>query len=195
MNVTRTGKFENGKFVYYPPLTKAEIAADKQRFAEMCQARRGPALNGTDRAFLEGDVIHHGLQHLRKEDALKHVEMARKAGIDITGKVYKSGLSDQRGPADPMAWVGSRDDVINACIVNKKRCRGSVTYQGPELPPEPDCPLSEKVIRDISNEYVAANPDLSRKPHELREMVIEKHGAPAHGKKKKKGNYDQTPDP
>lgn len=179
MIITRTAKFIDGKMVYDPPLTKAEKAADANRFAEMVSTRKAPGLNGTDRAFLEGDVIHHGLQNQAPFMREHMVEQARKAGINITGKVYKSGLADQRGPADPMAWVGGTDDVLAACKAKNLNCRGSVNHKGHELPPKPDVLLAESLIKEQAAEYVAQNPEWKRKPEELRQMIIEKHGTPS----------------
>lgn len=197
MIITRTAKFIGGKMVYDPPLTDAEKAADAKRFTEMVSTRRAPGLNGTDRAFLEGDVIHHGLQDKTPAMARHMVKKAREAGINITGKVYKSSLADQRGAADPMAWVGGTDDVLAACKAKNLICRGSVNYEGTPPPPTPDCPLSDRIIKETARSYIAADPTWASKPHELCEMIIDKHGAPAKGRspQKPKQDFSHIPDP
>lgn len=179
MIITRTAKFIDGKMVYDPPLTKAEKAADAKRFAEMVSTRRAPGLNGTDRAFLEGDVIHHGLNNQAPFLQEQMVSQARKAGINITGKVYKAGLADQRGAADPQAWVSGIDDVLAVCKAKNLNCRGAVNHKAHEVPPKPDVPLAEKLIQEQAAEYVAKDPSWKKKPQELRQMIIDKHGSPS----------------
>lgn len=198
MIITRTAKFIDGKMVYDPPLTAAEKAADAARFKEMVSTRRAPGLNGTDRAFLEGDVIHHGLAGKTPAMQAHMVKKAREAGINITGKVFKGALADQRGAGDPMAWVGGTDDVIAACKAKNLVCRGSVNYDdGYQPPPPADVPLSDKIIKETAQEYLAADPTWARKPRELREMIIDKHGAPAKGRspRKPKQDFSHIPDP
>lgn len=185
MIVTRTAKFIGGKMVYDPPLTAAEKAADAKRFAEMVETRQAPGLNGTDRAFLEGDVINHGLSNQAPFMREQMVLQAKKAGINITGKVYKSSLADQRGAADPMAWVGGVDDVLTACKAKNLNCRGSVNHRAREMPPKADVPLAENLIREQAAEYVQKDPSWKDKPGELRQMIIEKHGAPSKFKRPK----------
>jgi hypothetical protein len=197
MKITRTATLVGGVMVYDPPYTDEELRAQALSFQEMLKSRRAPVMKGSDRAFLEGDVIHHGLQGIRRDMAEHMVAEARRAGINITGKVYKGGLADQRGPADPEAWVGSTDDVLAVCKRKKLRCNGIVHYEPPPAPPPPDVPLAPHIVEDLAREYIAEDPDLSRKPiQEIREMVIDKHGTPSKFRNPpKKKSYDDVPDP
>lgn len=177
MNVTRTAKFENGKLVYDPPYTPAELKADKQRFAEMCAIKQAPGAYGTDRAYMEGAVLNHGFE--RGDLMADHyIATAKRAGINIQGKVYRGGLGK---PDDPLAWVGGRDDAIAAAKAkNLNLHQGStLVHKAVEMPPTPDVPLAPKIIQRFAKRYVNEDPNWVRKPQELKEMIVAKHGASA----------------
>ena len=177
--ITRIAKFVNGKCIYDPPFTPEEEAENRRKFVEMCQARRAPMMKGSDRAYLEGQVINHGLGDSPRWLADRYVAQAKRAGIDITGKIYRSGLADGRGPADPEAWVGSGDDFLGVCKRRHKSAVGLLNYQA-EPQPEPETvPLSEQAISELVPRYLAEDPDWARKPRELREHIVDRHGAPA----------------
>lgn len=194
MNITRTGKFVNGKLVYDPPFTMEERRKQEQEFVEMCRSRRAPMMKGSDRALLEGDIIHHGLQGHTDVMQEHMVKVARKAGINITGKVYKSGLADQRGPADPEAWVSSVDEIRDVCKRRNRHCRGIVENVGHEVAPTPDVPLSDDLIRESVPEFLKTNPELARDPEGLRHAIIEKHG-PQKKRKREFKNIHNCPAP
>lgn len=196
MIITRTAKFVNGKLVYDPPLSGAEKAEDARRFAEMVQCRRGPAYNGSDRTFMEGDVLGHGLADMPMPIQEHFISEAKRAGISIAGKVYKGGLADQRGPRDPGAWVGGQDDVLAVAKARDLVVRGTnVQYDSGSQPiPKPAKPLSDKLVAEFSEKYIAADPKWKAKPQELKEMVIDTHGAPANERaKKRKSTWTPPP--
>jgi hypothetical protein len=186
MNITRTAKFENGKIVYDPPFGPEEAEMDKLRFQSIVDSRQAPGTRWSDRAYMEGEVLNNGLGDHPREMAEAMVEQAKKAGINITGKVYKGGLADDRGAGDPRAWVGSADEALQVCRDRNLNITGGVEYQGHAVDREPDTPLSDTLVENIINDYTTKDPQLKRKPkQELREMVISKHGAPARGKTKR----------
>lgn len=176
----RTCKLVNGEFVYDPPYTPEELEAHKARFADMCESHVAPGGHGTDRSLMDcSSVINHGLTGPTFLQEYT-VNRARAAGINITGKVYKSGLADYRGPACPDAWISSVSDVHAVAERRNLTVQGMVNHKGREVPPKPDKPLSERLIREISGRYLAADPKWRERPkQELREMVVAQHGAPA----------------
>lgn len=90
--------------------------------AEMLAFQQGPALM-TDAVFLQGHC--NGNQFEGQEYVGNHHKMmAREAGVDVTGKVYLSGLAAY--PGDPRAWVSGRGDVKKLCEERNWSCEGSV---------------------------------------------------------------------
>lgn len=194
----RTCKTINGKLVWDPPFTKAEEAANRRKFAEMCETRTAPNLNGVNENYLRGQVIHHGIGHLPMFMQQQIIGQAKAAGIDITGKVYRAGLADRRGSADPEAWVSDTGDVLAVCKRRNLSAEGIVNHKGHAVHTE-DVPLADGIIKGLAREYVAKDPKLAKDPHELREMIVEKHGAPANKRSKgnigKRHNIDAIPHP
>lgn len=185
MNITRTAKFVNGKMVYDPPYTAEELRLQKQKFAEMCQARRAPMMGGSERALMEGDVLNHGLSGEHPGVAAQYIAKAKYAGIDITGKVYKGGLADGRGPGDPDAWVSGVDDVLRVAKKKNKNLTGVINYRAVEMPPPPDVPLSDQAIAEIAPVYLQRHPDFKGDIRDLKAAVTEEHGAPVRKQKKR----------
>lgn len=179
MNITRTARIENGKLVWDRPYTLEEKRENEQRFLDMTRSKIAPGTGGTDRAFLQGHVLNHNLQDMPVWMQQNYVTRARKAGINITGKVYKSGLADKRGPADPRAWVSDLNDVRHVCEDRSLYCEGSFHHTPEQPPPTPDCPLADSAIAECAMDYLAEDPSWALKPQELKEMIVEKHGAPA----------------
>lgn len=179
----RTLKKIDGKLVWDPPYTAAELKAKRELFGQMCRSRIAPGGTGTDRTFMnDRDVRHHGLNdRMPPWMAEIYVRQAKQAGINITGKVYKGSLADGRGPACPDAWVGGTDDVLAVARKRNLKVEGIVNYDsGYDPPPEPDCPMAEDLLMDKARQKIAADPKWKEKPfQELREAVIDEHGAPA----------------
>jgi hypothetical protein len=85
-----------------------------------------PPMSNTDREFLEGHC--NGSQFGGSPamgDAYKSI--ATSAGVDVTGKVYLSGLAEY--PGDPRAWVSGRGDVAKVCEERGWNCQGSVNVK------------------------------------------------------------------
>lgn len=188
MKITRTAQMVNGKLIWEPPFSQAELESRRISFGEMCQNGTPPASMGTDRAFLQGRQDNHGLGDLPKWMQDSVLAKAKAAGIDISGKVYSPGFSrrGKGGGSDPMAWVSDTHDMLSRAKKLNLNISGVVNYQGEEMPPPPDVPLSEKLIKANMQEYIAKEPEKARDLRELREEVIHKHGAPARKKATKK---------
>ncbi len=187
MNITRTARYQNGKMVYDPPFTPEELERDKLRFSTIVESRRAPGARWTDRAYMEGESLNHGLGDHPPFLAEQIISQAKQAGVVIAGKVYKGGLADDRGPADPRAWVSSSGEALQVCRDRNLNITGGVEYQGHAVDPEPDVPLADDIVESLTRDYFEKDPSLKRKPKQaMREMIIEKHGAPARGKVKRK---------
>lgn len=190
MNITRTAKFVDGKLVYDPPYTEEELAAQRERFDEMCATRTGPQFLGSEKAFLaDVDFRNHGLGDHPEWLQKIIIEKARAAGVNTEGKRYYGGLArDNLGVADPEAWCASQQDVIDcvkrrnkpgsALSVKSGAGTGGVNFQGLKCPPPPDVALSDKLVREEMQKRVNADPGLALKDQrELREQVIDEHGS------------------
>lgn len=153
--------------------------------ALMFALKSPPGAKGTDRAFFEG-CGHASTLGIKDPwmDRVAHKE-AREAGIATSGKTYKSGLADGRMWRDPLAWVGSADDVKKVCELRGYSCRGAVNYRNTrQVEPAPDVPLAPDIIAEFAQQKIAADPDIARKmsARELTEKIIHEHGSPARGK-------------
>lgn len=171
MKRTTIGKITNGKYV------SESVATDPRRLAEMLASKTAPGTRGTDRTFMEDrhDPIPGAPDWLVK-DMLKQ---AHAAGVVTTGKTYKGFLADWRGHRDPEAWVTGVDDVKRVARNRNKHLTGAIEHTAVEMPPVPDIRLAEDIVQRKMRQYAKTEPKLARKPRELREMVIEKHGAKA----------------
>lgn len=95
------------------------------RMAEMF-ALQTPPMSKSDREFLEGHCNGNqfeGQEYIGDWYAAK----AKAAGVDITGKVYMSGLALE--PGDPAAWVGGRGDVERVARERGMTVSGMVDYK------------------------------------------------------------------
>jgi hypothetical protein len=190
----------NGKLVWDPPYTAAELKQKNALFQDMVQSQIPPGYSGQlDRRFIEGRVRDHGIGHLPLAMQRSFIERAKRAGIDITGKVYATGLADGRGPATPEAWVGGIDDYKATLIKQGKSCHGLLNITAPAPEQGPDVELADDIVVELAEEYVKENPKLLRDPVELKEMIVEKHGAPAQRRAKPKfrcrQDIDRIPEP
>lgn len=148
---------------------------ESHAMAEMLAARRPPNLNGTDTAFWRGKMLNNGLEDNFMGERMR--KLARKAGIDIAGKVYMGQLADTRGAEDPKAWVSDTGDIKKLCETNGWGCEGSVRVKGAEPPPPTQVRMAEDLIAEKAAEILRQNPDRAKNLMELREEIIEKHGS------------------
>lgn len=153
-------------------------AGESPKMAEMLAARMPPGTKGTNRTFLQGS--HNPCPGLDDRETSLYVAMAKKAGIDVAGKIYKGSMAKVGlGPLDPRAWVSGTEDVLATCKARGEWCRGAVNYTPPQKPPPPDIPLAEDIVRrEVANEAMAAKA-VGKKPdlRALREKVIAEKGA------------------
>lgn len=144
------------------------------RWAEMCALQQPPGVKGTDRAWMQGRYNNQQLDQMPPDHARNVVTLARRAGVNPTGKYYASGLADHRGPADPKAWVDSVSDVKRVAQERNLTVTGAVEHKGIEMPRPKSKPLSERLTREMMAVERRRHPTM--KKGELREMVVAKYG-------------------
>lgn len=153
-------------------------------FAEMCALQQPFGLSGTDGAFLEGHC--RGSQFERNPDiGDAYAAEAKRQGVNIVGKVYKSGLA--RYPGDPRAWISDLSDVRRICEEDNLGCQGS--YNRTPVrgihDPGPDKPYS--VAPDLVAQHVAerasllGDKGLASDPEFKSRVAKELAGNPDHG--------------
>lgn len=143
------------------------------RWCEMCVLQQPPGTMGTDRAFMQHRYNNQQLDAMPPDHARNIVAMAKRAGINPTGKYYSSALADSRGPADPGAWVDSTADVVRVARSRNLTVSGAVEHKGIPVAPTRK-PLNERLTRELMRKEKASHPNMKR--GELREMVINKYG-------------------
>jgi len=145
-----------------------------ERWALMCALQQPPGLKGTDSSFMTGRMNNQQLDDMPKDHAQNIVTLAKRAGINVSGKYYASGLADKRGVADPRAWVSSADDIRRVAIERNLSVTGAVEHKGiPEDRPQSK-PLSERLTRELMQRERKHHPNM--KAGELREMVVSRFG-------------------
>ena len=130
----------------------------------------------TDTRFLAQRVSDpFGGDELSRRQALAK---ARAAGVNTEGKVYISGLGDER--FDPRNWVESRDDIRRQCERTGRSCQGQVNVKArePEVSPneEPyrvaDDIIEAEAQSRVEESGVTLSPqEMARLKDEIREQV------------------------
>lgn len=143
------------------------------KWCEMCALQQPPGVKGTDRAWMQDRLNNQQFDRMPKDHAQSIVTLAKRAGINPSGKFYSSGLADHRGPADPMAWVDSTADVKRVAEIRNLTVSGAVEHQGIPVPPK-RTPLSERLTKEMMRVERKRHPTM--KKGELREMVVAKYG-------------------
>jgi len=144
------------------------------KWAEMCALRQPPGAIGTDRGYMEGRLNNQQLDNMPAYQARNVVELARRAGISVSGKYYAASLADKRGPADPRAGVDSTGDVKRVAMERNLNVEGAVKHKAIPMPRPKSKPLSERLTKEMMRVERANHPKM--KSGELREYVISKYG-------------------
>ena len=143
------------------------------RMAEMFALQSPPGVRGTDRAFMQSRYNNEQFNEMPPDHARNMITLAKRAGINPSGKYYCAGLADKRGPADPAAWVDSVGDVKRVAQARNLTVRGAVEHQGHEVAPAAPKALSDNLTREMMRVEKQRNPTM--KKGELREMVLAKY--------------------
>lgn len=117
---------ETPKVPDYDELVNAGMSPN---LAGILASRTPPGSMGTDRALMDGRLNNQQLDLLPPKRAQELVNAAKKAGIDINGKMYCGGLADSRGPSDPGAWVDSVGDVKRVAQQRDLSVSGAVNFK------------------------------------------------------------------
>lgn len=145
-----------------------------ERWASMCALQQPPGVKGTDRAFMQGRMNNQQLDQMPVDHARNIVTLAKRAGINVSGKYYAGGLADGRGPADPRAWVSGSDDIKRVAMERNLTVSGAVDHKGMPMDRPKSKPLSERLTKELMRQERKNNPGM--KAGELREMVVSKYG-------------------
>lgn len=149
-------------------------------FAAMCAMRTPAGARYSDRAMDAG--IHSLMGKIHPKNRKKIFEQAKKAGINVAGKVYNGSLGK---PNNPLAWVTCADDVRKSAKLQNLTMDGALKHVG--YTPDPPATKGKKLAKDLVDEMetkytsedralaakVKKNPKARR---ELREAIVEKHG-------------------
>lgn len=144
------------------------------RMAEMLALQQPPGVKGGDRAFMEGRLNNQQFDRMPKDHAQNIITLARRAGINPSGKYYCAGLADRRGVQDPGAWVDSAGDVKRVAEARNLTVEGAVTHKGRPQPRPKSKRLSERLTKEMMDVEKKHKPTM--KKEELREYVVEKYG-------------------
>jgi len=127
-----------------------------QAHYELCRARGtshslaemfalgAPPMSDSDREFLEG---RGGCYEQFEGNRLINSDyrgQARRAGVDVAGAVYISGLADY--PGDPRAWVRGKGDVKRLCEERNLTSLGAVRHQGQASEPVARPVLADDIV-------------------------------------------------
>lgn len=124
------------------------------KLAEMF-ALQSPPMSNTDREFLEGQGGCYDQFDGNEYIGNFHRYMAKKNGVDTTGKVYLSGLA--AFPGDPKAWVSGRGDAQRVVEERGWSCDGSVKVKGEVLPPtSPKFTVADDIVAERAARLVEA---------------------------------------
>lgn len=150
---------------------------DKARLKEMLKARKCASLRGTDSWFQTGWAHDDGLNGSPVRN--RYYEEAKKAGISTAGKRYRHDLANYT--FDPNGWVGSIGEVYDKCRAqNRQITMGGteeVLLRNSEGPPQEAIRLDDDLVQEAMNDELRKDPSQAANMPELREKVIDKHGA------------------
>jgi hypothetical protein len=155
-----------GVLAVYNRLRKA---GNNPGFAAMLALKTPPG-SKSDREFARD--FAHGKQFDKMGKASREhiLREAKRAGINITGKIFKSGLGK---PSDPLAWVSDSGDVLRTAKLKGLHVTGRVNYTPPELPPPPPVPLAQDLLRNRVLAKTAADPALAARCRKNPKLVEE----------------------
>lgn len=142
--------------------------------AEMLALQQPPGVKGGDRAFMEGRYNNQQFDKMPKDHAQNIITLAKRAGINPSGKYYCAGLADGRGVQDPAAWVDGAGDVKRVAEVRNLTVNGAVEHKGEPQPRPKSVRLSKSLTKEMMNVEKKRKPTM--KKEELREYVTEKYG-------------------
>lgn len=156
---------------FYQKMIREGVAP---RAAEMFALQKPPGLRGVDRTFMQGRYNNQQFDTMPPDHAKNMITLAKRAGINPSGKYYCAGIADSRGPRDPAAWVDGAGDILKVAKMRNLTVEGAVEHKGTPMPRPRSKGLSESATRDLMREERRRHPTM--KKGELREYVVHKYG-------------------
>lgn len=173
----RTGVGENFPRVSEQvPIQAFYVALRLDQLSHKCAemlALQKPPMSNTDREFLEG---HCNGNQFEKTPHLgdAYLAEARRAGVDVTGKVYLSGLAAY--PGDPEAWVSGRGDVQRVVEQRGWACEGSVNIKATRMAEPTGGGIASSLVDAAVEARLEEHPEPERvNRQELRQSIIDQH--------------------
>jgi hypothetical protein len=167
------GEMKIGYKINGRPVTQEEFALSQQagRLAEMLEAGQ-PPMSLTDREFLEGHA--NGSQFDGQEFVGDYYKgIAAKAGVDVKGKVYLSGLA--AFPGDPEAWVSGRGDLARVAEKRGWGVQGAVDVPLTNVAEPTGGGVADSIVEDKVLDIVESSEepikDIGELKHEVREKL------------------------
>jgi len=149
--------------------------------AIMFATGQGPHLS-TDDTFFAGWTGSGGKQFENANRTTRegYMEEAKRAGVSTQGKVYMHGLAEY--PGDPRAWIGTKGEAVKILEEKGWGCDRLGVKARTDVAPPPDIPLADDLVQELVGQKIVTE-EIDRrtltpsKLMEMREEVIEKHGA------------------
>lgn len=152
---------------------------ESHNFAEILAFRVPPGTRGTERAMFH-NVHNQGLEHMTEAQRNWKLRRARQAGVDTTGKVFMPELARPGVQNDPLCWVSDSNDVARVLKMTGRGCPEMGIKPAQYLPKAQPKRLSERLVQErMESELSKMEPKQAKSVNkkELREQIIEKHGA------------------
>ncbi len=160
---------------------------ESHAMAEMLATHTFPGVKGTDSVFMAGRKLDG--QQFEEEappTAQHHMALAKRAGVNTTGKYYQGTLA--RFPGDPRAWVSGLGDVRRICQERNIGVAGAVNIEGPKygdgyVPPE-RYKCDDSIVAEHVDTVIGERPVSAKEREEITETTAARL-AGAHGQAKR----------
>lgn len=175
--VTHTLIQEGNKVRYEPPLPQSEIRRGRNNIGEAMKSRKFPGVKTENSFFSNRGTLADQFKD-DPEFLQQIIEGAKAKGYNPNpNDVYLQSVAREDG--DPDAFISQADGLSKVRKVCEQRglyCEEAGTVRKEVAPPKPIA-LADDLVAEKVAEY-KSNPEFAGKPDgELREFVIEKHGA------------------
>lgn len=167
----------DGEVSYDPPIPKSEIRRGRNNIGEVMKSRTFPGMKTENNFFSNRGTLEQQF----KDDPQFLQEIIEGAKADgytpNPNDVYISQIARKTG--DRRAFISQAEGVSKirkVCEEEKLHCEALGTSM-PEVAPKKKVKLAEPLVQEKMAEY-KQNPEFSKmKDGELREFVVDKHGA------------------
>ncbi len=172
-----TLRLTNGEWQWDPPLQETQEEKDR-RWRELVESRGRYLTLHTNTTFLSAFAPSGGQFEGCPDIGDHYQDVARDAGVDITGKVYLTGLAEF--PGDPRAWVSDRDEALRVAEERGWGAEGAGCKVAPRLdgpPPQTDIAddiVDERVVNALVDHPEPERVDVGELRHEIRESLLPK---------------------